>query len=1540
MDALLEVFHHEPSLCIVVCIQCTIAVPPKFIVTHLQQHHPRVPVAQRSAIAAAARELDALAWEPRDVRLPERRAQRIHGLAEHRNGLVCRSDGCMYTCTSKQGIVSHCKKQHGWVNEQKRGGDARKKALQPPNLMWDEGQPCQQVFRAAGWPAFIAVERKEEQDQMDDAYARFEAQRTRLEEEEAAAAAHDTIREGRRQLPNPWLQMTGWTAHLKGCRRAELMAARAPPDPPKPPARDELTADDKALQRVCTEARRVVRKAFRACRPEVVGRPALEMVERRESGAESNEKPFYSGHKASTVARYGEKMVAVLCYVWRTCDAPQPPRYTLTHLQEHHMRRMKVYSTTKTSGASGAIASRKLQKHFLGFWIQLLDHSLPDDEHQSALLSGIAVLGLRPDHLGKGWAQAHDFSPVLSALVTTSKALVVYRSYLERGRGEGPSVYELVKDKANRYMRLTGFQEFVSPMNRMLRLRTLAVTFARQRNASGMVSWDGDKLLVDQQSFTMLDLQSMMHGLLETVRTRLLAGVLLLNGHGAGSGSAALPELRLGELVDQPAEVAAGYSFLKHPDNPFGPWRDWLLRRVVEEPALRRRFGVEGGSWREKAVQAYMKSVRSFKEGLFALVHLSAGAPARGSEVTSILCENGEDGSSHRGIFIHNGLVAFVTTYHKGYNKSNRVKTIHRYVPSEVSELVVYYLALARPFIVDVQRVQCGVRGSTPFMWEPPPDRQVDSDDEGEEHSNGPSDGESDGLGDGEGSGDDGDEPRRPSAPRAPSANPDGYWGTDRVRRVLREYTLQFLGAALGTRLWRHSYPAIHRELGTDSTSRAMLDALYYDKELEVDDARARQSGHTLRTEESNYGRQLTDSPDETFLERNRFRRVSEEWHRLLRFPSAWKRVGTRHDEYEAVAAKNQELASRRWATLAEADLEASFRSFVQNPSAKLRSVQRDALEAICQRKLRILVVMATGAGKSLLFMLPAALIRGGYTVVVAPLNALRDDMLDRCERAGIPCAKWDGRRPPYWARVILTTPESAVSSSFSRFLDEKRAMRELDRIVIDECHLLLESSHTWRPDVLKLTRMTEKDTQVVYLTATLPPVQQPHFLQLAGLDERSLTVCRDPSTSRPNIRYATEAYDRPELASTLARLVSQKRTQYGPEAQIIVYCPSRDEARRLSKLLRCPAFTSDMGTEEQKASRVRAFVNGADKLCTATNMLGLGLDAPLTRVVIHVTMCPRLEQYVQESGRAGRSGEPSEAIVLVPHWRPKTGGLQPSLPQRLDEHARAFLTETACRRIAIDACMDGRTSRLSCEPGEATCDLCHNHQHAQKRAAAAASPDPEAVAARARVRQREEAMRLESTRLDMQRRAAAEQDASAMDRLETWLRFWKHVCAFCGEAPGEHQSRGTHRCARGRASTAVTLMCTLSKHIQWEPFASCPGCNVPQAICSRWVATDEQGAFRDCNDDSCQFKGVMMSTASVIIANYPRSFRAWVQNELAREGRKMEPYQLTLFAPFLGERIKLAQRDASRMARFLLRWGDGLVTTAPDAVSTHGEQP
>jgi len=145
---------------------------------------------------------------------------------------------------------------------------------------------------------------------------------------------------------------------------------------------------------------------------------------------------------------------------------------------------------------------------------------------------------------------------------------------------------------------------------------------------------------------------------------------------------------------------------------------------------------------------------------------------------------------------------------------------------------------------------------------------------------------------------------------------------------------------------------------------------------------------------------------------------------------------------------------------------------------------------------------MRTGGGKSLFFMIPALCSRDGVTIVVVPLNSLREDLQQRCTKAGISCIEWNGKRPSYWSKIMLVTPESAVTKAFGRFIDEKKMMRQLDRIVVDKCHVMLDSTREWRPQIRQLIKITEKGVQVVYLTATLPPKNEPEFYEVVGVKE------------------------------------------------------------------------------------------------------------------------------------------------------------------------------------------------------------------------------------------------------------------------------------------------------------------------------------------------------------------------------------------------------------------------------------------------------
>jgi superfamily II DNA helicase RecQ len=310
-------------------------------------------------------------------------------------------------------------------------------------------------------------------------------------------------------------------------------------------------------------------------------------------------------------------------------------------------------------------------------------------------------------------------------------------------------------------------------------------------------------------------------------------------------------------------------------------------------------------------------------------------------------------------------------------------------------------------------------------------------------------------------------------------------------------------------------------------------------------DIRAQQAGHGRHLEEMVYGLLINESPFTTASEKEQFHAVSNDWHRLLGFQSAHDRGRVEPRVERRMAVEREAAELRRFRQMREVDIDVELARFYGSADAGFRGIQEEVLRAIVHgNEPFILAIMPTGGGKSLLFMLPAAASRDGVTIVIVPMVALRQDICERSNEKGIPCAEWDGKRPPYHTRIILATPESAVTAAFGRFVEEKKRAYQLERIVIDEYHMILESTDRWRPKVRRLKEIAGRGVQVLYLTATLPPSEEAAFHEAVGVPEREMFTLRD-RTVRPNIAYMVVGYEKPDEDEAVRRLVGEKLDRY-----------------------------------------------------------------------------------------------------------------------------------------------------------------------------------------------------------------------------------------------------------------------------------------------------------------------------------------------------------------------------------------------------------
>ncbi|KAF2008294.1 P-loop containing nucleoside triphosphate hydrolase protein, partial [Aaosphaeria arxii CBS 175.79] len=157
----------------------------------------------------------------------------------------------------------------------------------------------------------------------------------------------------------------------------------------------------------------------------------------------------------------------------------------------------------------------------------------------------------------------------------------------------------------------------------------------------------------------------------------------------------------------------------------------------------------------------------------------------------------------------------------------------------------------------------------------------------------------------------------------------------------------------------------------------------------------------------------------------------------------------------------------------------------------------------------------------------------------------------------------------------------------------------------------------------------------------------------------------------------------------------------------IIVYCDTVKRAVGLAEALQCVCYHRNAGSSREKQELVRQWTSGEQQVFTATNALGLGIDAPSIRAIIHVGVIRMIRQYSQESGRAGRDGLASEAIIMRGYREIRGRRVWDKMPEEVEEEMLELIDGNGCMRVVLDGAMDGRLDREGCEEGEAACQRC-----------------------------------------------------------------------------------------------------------------------------------------------------------------------------------------------------------------------------------------
>src|SRR5256714_2703500 len=534
------------------------------------------------------------------------------------------------------------------------------------------------------------------------------------------------------------------------------------------------------------------------------------------------------------------------------------------------------------------------------------------------------------------------------------------------------------------------------------------------------------------------------------------------------------------------------------------------------------------------------------------------------------------------------------------------------------------------------------------------------------------------------------------------------------------------------------------------------------------------------------------------------YRTVSDKWQK-------WYKLESRQNTSTKIKAAKIEPDSDE-AAVAERMTKALQTMYSANAKFKTEK-QRSAVLSTAMGINQLFVIRPTGQGKSLTFMLPAMQSHAQTTIVITPLVALAEDMLQRCKATGIDTIIY-GRGSLRSARIVVIVTETAISGSYIQFIRDLHLTKSLNRIVFDECHKLLHDQ-TFRPKLAAIKDICV-EVQLVYLTATFPPtmlekykeamcLNEPQFIRLVGhkLHTRYDVVVLD-----------TEKFD--QLANE--RIQNALALCEGTE-KVLVFCRSKNMSEIWAKRWECQWFNSDT---MNKADVLEGWTSG---LMFATGSLGAGVDIMNIKTVIHVGEPYGMINFDQEVGRGGRSGEIVQSLTLLSDEEESRLYRQraPTLSQ--DEQAmHEFLTTKQCRRTAMSMYLNGEEYRVTCESLESEmCDNCKSDLSYTTIGKRRATNDEQLER---RVRQRQSYERRQS---DLQ--VAMKLDSSRLENVLLSLQNLQNQCSVCWllEELGQHDSKS---CKYVEQALGMKYEAFKGNYLKYDRYSCCYRCSLPQGLC------------------------------------------------------------------------------------------------------------
>ena len=1048
----------------------------------------------------------------------------------------------------------------------------------------------------------------------------------------------------------------------------------------------------------------------RAGRKGIIGLSTLHQETRRwlrsAKREEADGRPMARLQNPESQARYAGYMKRFIYYCLRVLVEPQPDEETEVEIEEEieesesedenkrdymkDARELFHWQGDQKAKAEQFWFSLELDEEpvqldkFFAFMKLIIFRTLDHDLFESPLIHFLAILGINEET--NRLRNADNYSFMLAGVVYCIRVLaaeILLPIGQRKDQGEFHRKRFLYKRK--RYLADGSY----SAMSTMISLLAYGKHIALNTSNAGSTHWSTDKkiLYYHGKPIIIKRFQKMISDTIDEAEQMLWEELMWTRA----SDRFVVP---LDEIVDDVTFTKRGISFINRSSNGFADGVKWMLARMSRHEkgkAMR-----EKGSWHIRQVRRYIKKIDSFLELLLYVVHTTGGQPARGSEITSVRYQNGF--LQDRNIFVIDGRVAFITRYHKTQSQFDAPKVIPRFMPWRVGQLVSVYLGYVQQFKEHLM-VQVQGSGWSDYLW----------------------------------------------------ADINGPWETERLTRIITRETAIKLNNRLTTLDYRHVAITMGRMFVGDRFGQGYREEIGKIEEPEInikmESELELQAGRSEKIGSQRYGVSTDIVKHLSVRSIEIFRSLSEAWHKFLDLESKEKekvgKVGNnaessfnsngkhargdsdallvghssiernialnirnnvgRHSEVveraEEQGQRQHEIRKNGFELAQPEEVKQAMQKALGCQEVGFRSKEQEiAMKAILNEETPLIIILPTGGGKSLLFMVPGCLKEGGVTIVVAPFRALVNDLVNRLKKMGIDSIEWTSGENNA-AAIVVVSADVAGSWGFLTYASLLKRQGLLKRVFIDECHLIFTSSD-YRPKLASLKNLRAVGCQMILMTATLPPLLE-YELEESMLVRLGRYI--RASTVRENIRYVVRQCKGMELIENAVSIcLRQLRRMEGQKG--VIYCRSRKQCEQVAEELECGYYHA--GYLDKEIDLEQWLEKGG--FITATSALGTGVDYKGITFVLHVGMPYGMIDFAQESGRAGRGGEAVDSMVLVGEEEMEAKNEE---VQRIDEKAmRQFVQARGCRRGAMSEYLDGQ--RIECgEINGAMCDKCGEGQ-------------------------------------------------------------------------------------------------------------------------------------------------------------------------------------------------------------------------------------